>query len=57
MILNFIWLAIVVLLVYATELYVRMMDDVVAVRMYFGAYSLAYGILGLQYVICGTKRR
>lgn len=50
-ILNFLWLAIVVLLVYATQLYVRSMSDLVAVRMYYIAYSLAYGILGIQYLI------
>jgi uncharacterized membrane protein len=50
-ILNFIWLAVVVLLVYATQLYVRSMSDIIAVRMYFGAYTLAYGILGFQHLI------
>lgn len=50
-ILNFIWLGDVVLLVYATQLWVRMPDDIITVRMYYGAYTLAYGILGLQYLI------
>ncbi|MGA3036354.1 MAG: TMEM175 family protein [Vulcanimicrobiaceae bacterium] len=54
-ILNFVWLAVVVLLVYATELYVRSFGDIVATRMYYCAYTLAYGILGVQYFIAGTK--
>ncbi|HTX03770.1 MAG TPA: TMEM175 family protein [Candidatus Acidoferrales bacterium] len=54
-ILNFIWLAVVVLLVYTTELYVRTFHDIVATRMYFCAYTFAYGILGVQYLIANTK--
>ena len=48
---NFIWLGIVILLVFASELNVRMPTDIVVVRMYFFLYGLAYAILGLQYVI------
>jgi uncharacterized membrane protein len=50
-VLNFVWLAVVVLLVYATEVYVRTPENLVAVRMYFGAYTAAYAILGVQYLI------
>ncbi len=53
-ILNFVWLAVVVLLVYATQLYVRSFGDLIAARMYFAAYTLAYGILGLQYFIAAS---
>jgi len=54
-ILNFIWLAIVVLLVYSTQLYVRSFGDLTAARMYFAAYMLAYGVLGVQYFIAGSN--
>lgn len=52
---NFIWLAVVVLLVYATQLYVRTFGDLIATRMYYVGYTLAYGILGVQYFIAGSK--
>ncbi len=54
-ILNFVWLAVVVLLVYTTQLYVRSFGDLIAARMYYAAYTLAYGILGVQFFITGSK--
>ena len=50
-IVNFAWLAVVVLLVYATQLAVRLLDDVVVWRMYFTLYAVAYGLLALQYAL------
>jgi uncharacterized membrane protein len=54
-ILNFIWLAIVVLLVYSTELYFRTFGNLIAARMYYTTYTLAYAILGIQYFIGGSN--
>jgi uncharacterized membrane protein len=48
--LNFVWLAILVLLVFVTQVNVRV-NDLIVVSMYFGIYALAYAILGVQYVI------
>jgi uncharacterized membrane protein len=50
-ILNFAWLGLLVLIVYSTELYVRMPADPVVMRLYFGGYTVAYLILGAQYAI------
>lgn len=49
-VLNFVWLAVVVLLVFVTQVNVRV-NDLIVVSMYFGIYALAYAILGVQYVI------
>jgi uncharacterized membrane protein len=49
-ILNFVWLAVVVLLVFVTQVTVRV-NDLIVVSLYFGIYALAYLILGVQYVI------
>jgi uncharacterized membrane protein len=49
-VLNFVWLAVVVLLVFITQVNVRV-NDLIVVSLYFGTYALAYAILGVQYVI------
>lgn len=49
--LNFLWLAIVVLCVYAAQLSSRNLGDVTVWRMYFIVFALAYGLLALQYRI------
>ena len=51
-ILNFAWLAVVVLCAYSTQLIVRIPSDVSIWRFYYALFSLAYGILALQYYIC-----
>ncbi len=48
---NFLWLAVVVLCVYATQVTSRLPLDPVGWRMYFTLFTLAYGLLALQYQI------
>ncbi len=50
-ILNFAWLAVVVLCAYSTQLIVRIPEDPGVWRMYYGLFFLAYGILAVQYVL------
>ena len=50
-VLNFVWLALIVLLVFTAEMYVHLPDDVVVMRLYFACYALAYLILGFQSVL------
>src|ERR1700674_3560753 len=49
--LNFVWLAVVVLCVYFTEVTVHLADDPVTWRTYFGLFALAYGLLAAQYYV------
>jgi uncharacterized membrane protein len=48
---NFVWLATVVLCVYATQLSVRMPADAVVWRMYYVLFAVSYALLALQYVL------
>jgi len=50
-ILNFTWLAVVVLCAYSTQLIVRV-GDVEVWRLYYTLFLLAYGLLALQYYVC-----
>jgi uncharacterized membrane protein len=50
-VLNFFWLAVVVLLIFLTEAELRLSGDIIATRLHFVAYTLAYAILGVQYVL------
>ena len=54
--LNFVWLAVVILCVYTAELSSKFPGDPIVWRMYFVLFALAYGILTLQYVICMRLR-
>ena len=47
---NFAWLASVVLVVFAAEAYTKLQTDV-SMRFYFACYALVYALLTLQYVI------
>lgn len=49
--LNFLWLAVVVLCVYTAQISSRYLADVVVWRMYFVLFALAYGLLAMQYRI------
>ena len=49
--LNFVWLAVVVLCVYFTEVTVHLADDPVTWRTYFALFALAYGLLAAQYYV------
>lgn len=49
--LNFVWLAVVVLCVYATQITVHLPFDPVSWRMYFVLFALAYGLLAVQYYV------
>lgn len=49
--LNFVWLAIVVLCVYAAQVSSKHLGSTVVWRMYFVLFGLAYGVLALQYRI------
>ncbi len=51
-ILNFAWLAVVVLCAYSTQLIVRLAGDIEVWRLYYTLFFLAYGILALQYYVC-----
>ena len=50
-VMNFVWLGVVIFTVYITEVYVRLPTDETVLRMYFASYGLAYGLLGLQWVM------
>lgn len=50
-ILNFVWLASVVLLVFAAEAYMRSTASVEAFRAYFACYAIVYGLLAVQNAI------
>ncbi|HET9391997.1 MAG TPA: TMEM175 family protein [Candidatus Rubrimentiphilum sp.] len=50
-ILNFVWLAAVVLLVFAAEAYMRDTSSASAFRAYFACYAIVYGLLAVQNVI------
>jgi uncharacterized membrane protein len=50
-ILNFVWLAAVVLLVFAAEAYMRDSSSANAFRAYFACYAVVYGLLAVQNVI------
>jgi uncharacterized membrane protein len=52
MIINFAWLAVVVLCAFTTQLVVRMPGDIGVWRSYYGLFFIAYGMLALQYAIC-----
>ena len=49
-VLNFAWLASVVLVVFASEPYTKLGTSL-ATRFYFGCYALVYGLLTVQYLI------
>ncbi len=50
-ILNFVWLAIVVLLVFAAEAYTANSRNPVVIRAYFICYALVYALLAIQNLI------
>jgi uncharacterized membrane protein len=56
-ILNFVWLAVVVLLVFAAEAYTAHSRDATVIRAYFVCYALVYALLAVQNVIAAGYAR
>jgi uncharacterized membrane protein len=56
-ILNFVWLAIVVLLVFAAEAYTSNSLNPVVIRAYFTCYALVYALLAIQNLIAAGYAR
>ena len=50
--LNFLWLGVVILCVYSSQVWIHFPADLIALRIYFISFALAYGVLALQYRIC-----
>lgn len=50
-VLNFFWLASVVMVVFAAETYTKLHGALTAMRFYFACYALVYALLTVQYLI------
>ncbi len=49
-VLNFLWLASLVMVVFAAEAYTKL-ESLTSMRFYFGCYAVVYGLLTVQYLI------